>query len=195
MEWLDFDTGNCTVARTLGLVGDRWSLLVLREAFNGVRRFDDLHRHLGIAPTVLTKRLDELVSNRLLTRVPYQAPGQRARHEYRLTAIGWDLQPVVIAIMAFGDKHLADPAGPPVRLEHVGCGATVIPQLTCGDGHQLDSPREISATPGPSARTRSGFGAPAAASAPGPASGPGSTSGPGPASGPGTKRTVREGGQ
>jgi DNA-binding HxlR family transcriptional regulator len=154
MDWLDFDTGNCTVARTLGLVGDRWSLLVLREAFNGVRRFDDLHRHLGIAPTVLTKRLDELVTNGLLTRAPYQAAGQRTRHEYRLTPKGWDLQPVVISIMAFGDKHLADPAGPPVRLEHVGCGAAVIPQLTCENGHRIDSARAIFVTPGPSARTR-----------------------------------------
>jgi DNA-binding HxlR family transcriptional regulator len=156
MDWLDFDTGNCTVARTLGLVGDRWSLLVLREAFNGVRRFDDLHRHLGIAPTVLTKRLDELVRNGLLSRAPYQERGQRVRQEYRLTPVGWDLQPVVIAIMAFGDKHLADPEGPPVRLEHAGCGAAVKPQLACEDGHQLASPREISLTPGPSARAVDG---------------------------------------
>jgi len=153
MDWLDFDTGNCTVARTLRLVGDRWSLLVLREAFNGVRRFDDLHRHLGIAPTVLTKRLDELVQSGLLRRVPYQEPGKRARHEYRLTAMGWDLQPVVIAIMAFGDKHLADPEGPPVRLEHADCGALVQPRLTCEHGHSLASPQEIRVRPGPSART------------------------------------------
>jgi DNA-binding HxlR family transcriptional regulator len=151
MDWLDFDTGNCTVARTLSLVGDRWSLLVLREAFNGVRRFDDLHRHLGIAPTVLTKRLDELVRSGLLHRAPYQEPGRRARHEYRLTPMGWDLQPVVIAIMAFGDKHLADPEGPPVRLEHADCGALVQPRLTCEDGHPLASPREIRVQPGPSA--------------------------------------------
>lgn len=151
MRWLDFSTDNCTIARTLGLVGDRWSLLVLREAFNGVRRFDDLHRHLGIAPTVLTKRLDQLVGNGLLERVPYQEAGQRVRHEYRLTTVGWDLQPVVIAIMAFGDKHLADPEGPPVRLEHAGCGAAVRTTLTCDDGHLLNSRREIAVAPGPSA--------------------------------------------
>ena len=123
MEWLETDTSNCTVARTLGLVGDRWALLVLRDAFNGVRRFDDLHRHLGIAPTVLTRRLDGLVEAGLMTRVPYREQGQRTRHEYRLTATGWDLYPAVLALMAFGDKHLADPAGPPVRLTHRGCGA------------------------------------------------------------------------
>lgn len=156
MRWLDFSTENCTVARTLSLIGDRWSLLVLREAFNGVRRFDDLHRHLGIAPTVLTARLDTLVHNGLLDRVPYQEPGRRTRHEYRLTSRGWDLHPVVVALMAFGDKHLADPEGPPVRLRHAGCGAPVRVSLTCEDGHLVGSPQHVSVEPGPSAQLSAG---------------------------------------
>ena len=153
MEWLETDTANCTVARTLGLVGDRWALLVLRDAFNGVRRFDDLHRHLGIAPTVLTRRLDDLVEAGLMTRVPYRERGQRTRHEYRLTATGWDLYPAVLALMAFGDKHLADPAGPPVRLTHRGCGADVGVRVTCAEGHEVGS-RDVEVGPGPSAILR-----------------------------------------
>jgi DNA-binding HxlR family transcriptional regulator len=154
MRWLDFSTDNCTVARTLRLIGDRWSLLVLREALNGVRRFDDLQSHLGIAPTVLTARLDTLVRNELLERVPYQEPGRRTRHEYRLTAKGRDLHPVVVALMAFGDKHLADPEGPPVQLRHADCGAPVRITLSCEEGHQVSSPRDITVRPGPSARNR-----------------------------------------
>jgi DNA-binding HxlR family transcriptional regulator len=153
VEWLDTDTSNCTVARALGLVGDRWALLVLRDAFNGVHRFDELHRHLGIAPTVLTRRLDTLVGNGLMERVPYRAGGQRTRYEYRLTAKGWDLHPAVVALMAFGDKYLADPEGPPVRLSHTGCGAEVGVRVTCADGHDL-TPRDITVEPGPSAHLR-----------------------------------------
>jgi DNA-binding HxlR family transcriptional regulator len=151
MRWLDLSTENCTVARTLRLIGDRWSLLVLREAFNGVRRFDDLHRHLGIAPAVLSARLATLVGNGLLERVPYRELGQRVRDEYRLSARGWDLHPVVVALMAFGDKHLADPEGPPIELRHEECGAPVRITLTCAAGHHVDSPKQIDVTPGPSA--------------------------------------------
>jgi DNA-binding HxlR family transcriptional regulator len=153
VEWLETDTANCTVARTLGLVGDRWALLVLRDAYNGVRRFDELHTHLGIAPTVLTRRLDTLVGAGLMARVPYREAGQRTRHEYRLTAMAWDLHPAVLALMAFGDKHLADPEGPPVRLTHTGCGAGVGVRVTCAEGHDL-APRDIAVGPGPSARPR-----------------------------------------
>jgi DNA-binding HxlR family transcriptional regulator len=148
-------TDNCTVARTLALVGDRWTLLVLREAFNGVRRFDDLHRHLGVAPNVLSRRLATLVADGLLERAPYRDAGQRTRHEYRLTPKGWDLQPVVVALMAFGDRHLADPEGPPVRLRHTGCGAPVGVRVACEDGHDV-TPRHITVEPGPSAHLATG---------------------------------------
>ena len=152
MRWLDWSTDNCSVARALDLVGDRWTLQILRDAYNGVRRFDELHRHLEISPTVLTARLAHLVERGVLTRRPYQQDGTRTRHEYRLTAMGRDLYPVVIAMMNFGDAYLADEAGPPVLLEHADCGAPVAVTLTCTQGHLIDSARDVRAIPGPGAK-------------------------------------------
>jgi DNA-binding HxlR family transcriptional regulator len=147
------DLANCSVARTLDVVGDRWSLLVLRDAFNGVRRFDDLQRRLGAARTVLSARLATLVEHGVLDKVPYRDPGQRERFEYRLTEMGRDLQPVVLALLEFGDRHLADPEGPPVEVRH-DCGAAVHVALVCEDGHHVGSPKELRSRPGPGARFR-----------------------------------------
>ncbi|HEY5856962.1 MAG TPA: helix-turn-helix domain-containing protein [Aldersonia sp.] len=114
MEWLDTSTENCSVQRTLDVIGEKWSLLVLREAFNGVRRFEDMRRHLGVSESVLADRLRTLVAAGVLRTVPYRAPGQRARSEYRLTAKGLDLYPVLIALLQWGDRYCAD--GPPSLL-------------------------------------------------------------------------------
>jgi DNA-binding HxlR family transcriptional regulator len=150
----ELDLSNCSVARTLDVVGDRWTLLVLRDACNGVRRFDDLQRRLGAARTVLSARLGALVEHGILDRVPYRDPGQRERYEYRLTEKGRDLQPVVLALLQFGDKHLADPDGPPVEVRHADCGAAVHVELVCDEGHHVESPRELRSAPGPGARFR-----------------------------------------
>lgn len=158
MDGSDLDLSNCSVARTLDVVGDRWTLLVLRDAFNGVRRFDDLQRRLGAARTVLSARLATLVEHGVLDKVPYRDPGQRERYEYRLTAKGRDLQPVVLALLEFGDRHLADPEGPAVAVEHADCGAAVHVQLVCEEGHVLESPRELRSRPGPGARYASATG-------------------------------------
>ena len=115
MEWKDLDSSRCSVARTAEVVGDGWTVLVLRDLFNGVRRFDDLAAHLGIARNVLTRRLTALVEEGIVERVPYREPGARERHEYRLTAAGRDLRPVLLAMLAWGDAHRAGPDGPPVR--------------------------------------------------------------------------------
>jgi DNA-binding HxlR family transcriptional regulator len=149
----EYSDANCSIARTLAVLGDRWTLLVLREAFNGVRRFEELQRRLGIARDVLTVRLNRLVEEGVLARVPYREPGRRERHEYRLTAKGVDAYPVLVALMAWGDRHEADPEGPPVELEHAGCGALVHAELRCEDGHAVDV-REVRARPGPGARRR-----------------------------------------
>src|SRR3954453_8917725 len=133
----EHDDSNCSIARTLAVLGDRWTLLVLREAFNGVRRFEELQRRLGIARDVLTVRLNRLVEEGVLARAPYREPGRRERFEYRLTAKGIDAYPVLVSLMAWGDRHKADAAGPAVELEHRDCGALVHAELRCEAGHAV----------------------------------------------------------
>src|SRR5437588_10055882 len=101
----------CSVARTLGLVGEWWTLLVLRDSFRGVRRFDDFQRNLGIARNVLADRLATLVEAGILERRRYQERPER--FEYRLTDKGRDLYPVIVTLMQWGDRWAADPSGPP----------------------------------------------------------------------------------
>jgi DNA-binding HxlR family transcriptional regulator len=150
----ELDSTVCSIARTMRLIGQPWTMLVMRDLFNGVRRFDELAEHLGIARNVLTRRLASLVDAGLVTRESYREPGQRARHEYRLTPAGHDLRPVLIALMAYGDEHLAGPEGPPARLEHAGCGAPVTVHLECADGHHIEPTDRLRVHPGPGARLR-----------------------------------------
>src|SRR3954463_196202 len=120
------DRTRCSVAGTLAVVGEKWSLLILREAFLGVRRFADFQRVLGAPRAVLTDRLSTLVDQELLVRVPYQADGERQRHEYRLTAKGLDLYPTLVALMEWGDRYLCDESPAPLELRHRGdCDAPV----------------------------------------------------------------------
>jgi DNA-binding HxlR family transcriptional regulator len=138
----------CSVARTLELVGERWTLLILRDAFLGVRRFDDFQRSLGIARNVLNTRLQRLCDVGLLERRRYQERPER--FEYRLTDMGVDLWPSIVALMEFGDKHLAAD-GPPTLLSHRGCGGAVTAKRTCaGCGADLTA-RDVVAAPGPGA--------------------------------------------
>jgi DNA-binding HxlR family transcriptional regulator len=134
---------DCSIARTLHLIGERWTLLVLREAFRGTRRFDDLRANTGAPRQVLSARLATLVSHGILRQVPYQVLGQRQRNEYRLTRKGMDLYPVLVALTQWGDQYVADPAGPPVHLTHANCGASVRATLTCEDGHRLESAKDV----------------------------------------------------
>jgi len=104
----------------MDLLGDQWTLLVMREAFNGVRRFDRFQAELGIARNTLTERLDRLTGAGLLDRVRYQ--DRPARYEYPLTEMGRDFFPVLAAIIRWGDQWLADAVGPPRLLRHLDCG-------------------------------------------------------------------------
>ncbi|MCW2578481.1 MAG: transcriptional regulator, HxlR family [Blastococcus sp.] len=142
-----WDRSRCSVAGTLAVVGEKWSLLVLREAFLGVRRFADFQRHLGAPKAVLTDRLATLVEQGILSRVPYQAEGERQRLEYRLTTKGIDLYPTLVALMRWGDKYIADDGIPPLTLEHRDCGSPVHLALSCDDGHEISSPHEVTAVP------------------------------------------------
>ena len=137
-----WDRSRCSVAGTLAVVGEKWSLLVLREAFFGVRRFADFQRLLGAPKAVLSDRLATLVEQGILTRVPYQAEGERQRHEYRLTTKGRDLYPTLVALMQWGDTYLSS-GPPPLELQHRDCGAAVHLELACEAGHRVSGPREV----------------------------------------------------
>ena len=108
-----YEDQNCSIARALEVLGDRWTILVMREAFMRVRRFDDFQRNLGVARNVLTDRLGRLVDEGILERVPYQE--RPARFEYRLTEKGLDLWPIMMALLQWGDRHYPAEAGPPAR--------------------------------------------------------------------------------
>jgi DNA-binding HxlR family transcriptional regulator len=151
-EAFHIDPESCSIKRTLDIVGDKWTLLVLREAFNGVRRFDDFHRILGCARNVLSSRLQTLVDHGVLRRESYREPGQRERPQYRLTQKGHELFTVLIALMRWGDRWEADPDGPPTDVRHSGCGAPVRAVLECEDGHSGLTARETFGVPLPGAR-------------------------------------------
>jgi DNA-binding HxlR family transcriptional regulator len=149
---LDYDSANCAIGAAVGIIGERPTFLLLREAFNGVRRFDDMQRRTGMPRQVLSDRLARLVTEGLLRKVPYRESGQRRRDEYRLTDKGLDLYPVLVALMQWGDRHAVGPAGPQVLLTHRDCGEPVQVQLSCQAGHVLDSARDVTPVPGPGAR-------------------------------------------
>jgi DNA-binding HxlR family transcriptional regulator len=149
---LDYSMDNCTVARAMAVLGERSTVLVLREIINGIRKFDEMREHTGIPRQVLTKRLAMLVQQGVLRRAPYQVPGERLRHEYRLTDKGFDLYPVLVALQEWGDRYLADPEGSPVQMAHRGCDALVGARLSCADGHEISDYRQVVTRPGPGAR-------------------------------------------
>jgi DNA-binding HxlR family transcriptional regulator len=152
-EALDWSVENCTIGRTMAILGERWTFVVLREVFNGIRRFDDMRQRTGIPRQVLTARLATLVTQGILRKEPYREPGARLRHEYRLTEKGFDLYPVFTAVLEWGDRHLADPEGPAVAVIHRGCGSPVHTQLVCGSGHEV-ALRDVLPRPGAGARRR-----------------------------------------
>lgn len=145
---------NCTIGRSMAILGERWTVVVLREVFTGVRRFEEMRERTGIPRQVLTNRLAMLVEQGVLRRVPYREPGARVREEYRLTQKGFDLYPVLVAIREWGDRYLADPEGPPLMTVHRDCGAQVHTYLRCAEGHELRGAREVVPRPGPGARRR-----------------------------------------
>ncbi len=125
----DFAELDCSVARALEIVGERWTLLVLREAFLGVRRFEQMQADLGIARNVLAARLDRLVEHGLMERRPYQE--RPVRHEYRLTDQGRGFWPVLVTLMQWGDEYAPSPKGAPMTISHRGCGGAVDAHLRC----------------------------------------------------------------
>jgi DNA-binding HxlR family transcriptional regulator len=149
MRRTSFAGMNCSVAGALEIVGEWWTFLVLRDAFLGVRRFDDFQRSLGVARNVLQARLERLVENEILERVRYQERPER--FEYRLTDKGLDLWPVLISLISWGDRHAAS-SGPPVLIEHRDCGGRVNDRRICEACGALLGPRDVTARRGPALR-------------------------------------------
>jgi DNA-binding HxlR family transcriptional regulator len=152
MRWVEQDPGNCSVTLTMDVVGKPWILLVLREVFRGLCRFDEIQRHIGVSPPVLSRRLTAMVEAGLLERVPYREDGNRERSEYHLTDAGRELFPVLLALRDWGDAHLACENGPATVYRHENCGAEVHVAMYCEDGHLIPGRAEIVPEPGPGAR-------------------------------------------
>lgn len=147
----DYAAENCSIARTLEIVGERWTVLLLREAFLGTRRFDDFQRTLGLARNVLQSRLERLVEAGVLERRRYQERPER--HEYVLSAKGVDLWPVLVSLLQWGDRHAA-PNGPPVVLEHKDCGGELDDRRRCRRCGQDLEAWQVMARRGPGASSR-----------------------------------------
>lgn len=142
----DYPEQNCSIARTLEVVGERWSLLIVRDVFSGIRRYEDLHRSLGIARNILQTRLNRLVEEGVLERRPYAG----SRHEYHLTRKGRDLWPVLMTMLAWGDRYYRE-GGVPRIFRHRDCGGRMDERLTCSRCGEALTYRDIFMEWGPGA--------------------------------------------
>lgn len=142
-----YDDQVCSIARSLEVLGERWTLLVVRDALLGLRRFDDFQRSLHVARNILTDRLGRLVTAEVLQRVPYQE--RPVRYEYRLTPMGYELAVPIVGLMHWGDRHLAGPAGPPRLTRHSTCGGGLHAALVCENCNESISVAELDVQPGP----------------------------------------------
>jgi DNA-binding HxlR family transcriptional regulator len=136
MNWMRADSP-CSIARSLGVLGERWTLLILREAVSGVTRFAEFREQLGVAPDILIARLNTLVEHRVLTREPYREPGSRTRFDYHLTDSGRELYVVLGALQEWGDRNLPWPEGPSV-LRRAADGRELHLGFIDDSGHEVD---------------------------------------------------------
>ena len=152
MRWKQIDTMTCSVARTLSVVGDRWTMLIIRDVFLGIRRFDAIQQDLQLTPHRLSDRLRKLVRDGILHRVAYEK--RPPRFEYLLTEKGLDLYPLIATMTEWGDRWMAGRAGVPVELVHWPCGQTIKPELICPCCKAKIDSRQMSARPGPALKER-----------------------------------------
>ena len=143
MKWNELEAADCSLARALSAVGDRWTLLILRDAFLKVRRFEDFERSLKISRRSLTERLEGLVAAGILERRAYQE--RPLRQEYRLTEKGLGLYPALLALIHWGDEWYAGAEGPPVRHLHKACGHPFRSVLTCSECGEPVGARDVTA--------------------------------------------------
>ena len=146
MTWTTFGRENCSLEATASIIGDRQTLLVLRESFLRVRRFAELQRNTGLSRNILADRLQALVGNGILERREYQQRPQR--FEYRLTQKGLDLYPILLGLMEWGTKYEAGAAGTLVELRHIACGTIGQPELACPGCGERVTARDMEAIPG-----------------------------------------------
>ena len=149
MRWDRLAEEPCSIARTVAVIGDRWTLLILRDCFLQIRRFDDFEARLNITRHILADRLKKLVECGVLRKVPYRE--RPVRYEYRLTQKGLDLYPVLISIVHWGDTYTAGKQGRPLLHQHLICGHQFDPVLTCSTCGTAVNPREVRVVPGPGA--------------------------------------------
>ncbi len=147
MRWDSLERERCSVARTIAVIGDRWSLLILRDCFLRVRRFDEFQARLGITRHLLADRLKKFVRFGVLRKAKYQE--SPARYEYILTQRGLDLYPVVMAIVHWGDVHMVDERGRPMLHEHKSCGKLFDPVMVCSECGEPITAKEVHVHPGP----------------------------------------------
>ncbi|MFA3842904.1 winged helix-turn-helix transcriptional regulator [Streptomyces aureus] len=150
---LDRDTSNCSIARTLQIVGDKWTILILREIWYGSSRFGDFEHVLGCPRNLLAARLKMLVAEGILATDTYKEPGARSRPKYVITPKGMDLVPAVLGLLQWGDRYRADPEGPAVVPRHRECGGHVDVRICCDRGHPVQA-ENIENTPGPGFRMK-----------------------------------------
>nr|WP_296770887.1 helix-turn-helix domain-containing protein [Rhodococcus sp. (in: high G+C Gram-positive bacteria)] len=151
MQRTKYQASNCTIGATLALLGEKWTLLIIRESFFGSTRFEQFMSVLGCPRNILSDRLGKLVDEGILDRSEYHEPKSRVRSEYRLTDTGKELMPILMAIMHWGDRHRGATEGPPIVVEHVGCGEPLQLVPTCSAGHVVTGPDEWEIVPGPGA--------------------------------------------
>ena len=149
MKWDDLALEPCSMARSLAVIGDRWTLMILRDCFLGVRRFEAFQARLGISRTIVADRLKLLVEEGVLRKAAYQEGP--VRHEYRLTQKGLDLYPAMMAIVNWGDRYYGGEAGPPLLHRHKTCGHDFQPVITCSECGEAVDAREVETRPGPGA--------------------------------------------
>jgi DNA-binding HxlR family transcriptional regulator len=150
----DYPDQICSLAKSLEVIGERWSLLIVRDVMNGNRRFSGIQGSLGIARNVLSARLQRLVDEDILERRAYQE--NPPRHEYFLTEKGLDLWPALLALMHWGDRYSAGPEGPPLVVVHKGCGGEVSDRGICESCGETLTARDATAVPGPGAAAYEG---------------------------------------
>jgi DNA-binding HxlR family transcriptional regulator len=153
MARADFGQMYCTVARSLDVVGDPWTPLILRDLFAGLSRFDQIANDLGISRNLLAQRLDHLTQAGVVERRRYE--DSPPRHDYVLTASGRDLAPVLVALVTWGDRWARPAEGSPITFRHA-CGETVTPVLTCPHCGEPATGDSLTAEPGPGARVAPG---------------------------------------
>lgn len=150
MRWNELGEEDCSLARAVSVIGDRWTLLILRDCFLRVRRFEDFQERLGITRPILASRLKKLVDAFVLTKVAYQQ--RPARYEYRLTPKGLDLYPVVMATVHWGDVHMAGKRGRPLLHTHALCSKDFDPVMVCSECGEPLIPKQVHVHRGPGAK-------------------------------------------